>query len=182
MMSTVDPADETPDGEVGSDAGLLGRLPRERPQNATRRRTAAREAAKRNGSAPSASERRRAASQALDAPQPTPAKRKTTARKAKASATTAKPKTAKVTAKAAPKAKAKARTAPRRATRTRTTDERPPVPPQGYESDGDRAQGIVRPPGGADLAATALEAVGELTRFSLSAGERFVRDLLGRRS
>jgi Meckel syndrome type 1 protein len=201
MMSTVDLADETPGGAGEPDAGLLGRLPRKRPQNASRRRASTHAAAETNGTAPSPAQERRAAGAAGKAAVKTkPAKRAPAPRKAKAGtksaarpAAKAKPRAAaKAAAKAAPAVKAKPKVAAKPAARKAPTKrprstpkpgaEPPAVPPQGYESDGDRAQGIVRPPGGADFAATAFEAIGELTRFSLSAGERLVRDLLGRRS
>ena len=54
------------------------------------------------------------------------------------------------------------------------------VPRQGFESVEERATGPVQPPGGAELVGTAVEVVSELAKAGISGGERVVRDLLGR--
>jgi hypothetical protein len=54
------------------------------------------------------------------------------------------------------------------------------VPPQGFESDGDRLTGPVAPPGMTELLAGVSEAVNEVAKAGISAGERIVRELLGR--
>ncbi|HSZ15167.1 MAG TPA: hypothetical protein VK790_14110 [Solirubrobacteraceae bacterium] len=70
-----------------------------------------------------------------------------------------------------------AKAAPRRAA-ARPAPVAEPAPRQGYECEGERASGSVRPPGGAELVATAAEIVGELTKAGLSTGERLLKDLL----
>jgi hypothetical protein len=54
------------------------------------------------------------------------------------------------------------------------------VPRQGFATEGERAFGPVQPPGGADFLATAAEIVNELTRASISTGERLIKDALSR--
>ena len=199
MMSSVDLADETPGGGGEPDAGLLGRLPRKRPQNASRRRASTRAAAETNGNAPTTTRASRAVKAARD--DTAPATRNARAPRGRQGARSRRrappPKRRAKQSEgqdvhreersdqarrreSAHQPRERARGSPHAAAPRQHV--RPPVPPQGYESDGDRAQGIVSPPGGADFAATAFEALGEITRFSLSAGERLVRDLLGRRS
>ncbi len=53
-----------------------------------------------------------------------------------------------------------------------------PVPKQGFECEGERANGPVQPPGGSELVATAAEIIGELAKAGLSTGERLVKDVL----
>jgi hypothetical protein len=79
------------------------------------------------------------------------------------------------TAEAAPKT-ARAEAGARR--RTSAKPPPAPVPRQGFESESDRARGPVRPPGGAELLASAAEIVGELTKAGFATGERLVRDAL----
>jgi hypothetical protein len=55
-----------------------------------------------------------------------------------------------------------------------------PAPRQGFESETERANGTVHPPGGADLVASAAEIVGELAKAGVSKGERLLKDLLSR--
>jgi hypothetical protein len=53
-----------------------------------------------------------------------------------------------------------------------------PAPRQGFESETERANGSVNPPGGADLVASAAEIVGELAKAGVSRGERLLKDFL----
>jgi hypothetical protein len=57
----------------------------------------------------------------------------------------------------------------------------PPVPPQGYETERDMEPGVpVQPPSTPELAASAVELVGELAQAGLSAGGRLLKDALTR--
>jgi hypothetical protein len=56
------------------------------------------------------------------------------------------------------------------------------VPRQGFESEADRAQGPVQPPGSAELVSSAVEIVGELAKSGISAGERVLKDVFSRLS
>jgi hypothetical protein len=53
-----------------------------------------------------------------------------------------------------------------------------PAPRQGFESETERANGTVNPPGGAELMASAAEIVGELAKAGVSKSERLLKDLL----
>jgi hypothetical protein len=55
-----------------------------------------------------------------------------------------------------------------------------PAPRQGFESESERADGSVQPPGGAELVASAAEIVGEFAKAGLSAGERLLKDVFSR--
>jgi hypothetical protein len=55
-----------------------------------------------------------------------------------------------------------------------------PAPRQGFESETDRANGTVQPPGGADLVASAAEIIGEFAKAGVSTGERLLKDFLSR--
>jgi hypothetical protein len=57
---------------------------------------------------------------------------------------------------------------------------REPAPRQGFESETESMSGSVRPPGGAELVASAAEIVGELAKAGLSTGERLLKDALSR--
>jgi hypothetical protein len=57
----------------------------------------------------------------------------------------------------------------------------PPVPRQGFEAEEDIKPGVpVQPPGNAELAASAVELVGELAQAGLSAGGRLLKEALAR--
>jgi hypothetical protein len=77
-----------------------------------------------------------------------------------------------------------ARRAPRARTRaTKGAANQPvvePAPKQGFESETERANGAVHPPGGADLVASAAEIIGELAKAGVSTGERLLKDFLSR--
>ena len=143
-----------------SSEGVLANLPRKRPQRSSPRRAAARrDAAMATNGTVATAER------ATTAPaRPAKAAPKPRRRKAPASSTGTRARSAKTAAK------------PRRARA------REPVPRQGFESDGEGMRGSVQPPGGAELFASAVEILGELTKSGISSGERLVKDLLSRLS
>jgi len=155
------------------DGGVLGKLPRTRPQRSSPRRAAARKAAG-------------AASVAASTPG-SPAPSSAAAPPANGSA----PRAATTTARRRPAQGAARRPkSPGRAAagaRTRSAPKRehvPPqgehVPPQGFECEEDAARGAVRPPGGIELMASAVELMGELAKSGISTGERLVKDALAR--
>jgi hypothetical protein len=154
MMSPVSPSSQSNGrADIGQDgAGVLGNLPRRRPQRASARRAAARGAGE------------QVKVSAVDAAARTPATPKRVPPKAAPSKTTgarAKPKTRTVSPK-----------------RPRAIAEE--VPRQGFESEEERATGAVAPPGGAEFLGTAAEIVSELTKASFAGGERLLRDVLSR--
>jgi hypothetical protein len=55
-----------------------------------------------------------------------------------------------------------------------------PVPRQGFESESESTHGLIQPPGGAELVASAFELVGELAKSGFSTGERMLKDALSR--
>ncbi len=77
----------------------------------------------------------------------------------------------------------------RRATARRTPKKRPVVkaespraPRQGFEAESEIETGkAVAPPSGLELAASAVELLGELAQSGLRSGERLLRDALARR-
>lgn len=158
--------------EPADSHGVLSNLPRTRPQRASPRRAAARKAAAAGAvdvarpSAPreptaGAGARKPASSNGRPA-QSTKDSRVRTARK---------PPTERVSA--APK---RTRSAPKR-TGTPTNE---PAPRQGFECEGERVNGPVQPPGGAELVAGAAELIGELAKAGISTGERLFKDVLSR--
>ena len=156
-MSDVDESDRpsgTPIGEVG----VLSNLPRTRPQRASARRAAARKA-------------RSPAREPSDEPAGAGKRPQIKAKPAKAVRTTAK-----AGARSAPTGAAAGRAGgPRNA-----ASEQEQVPRQGFECEGEGATGPVQPPGGAELVGSAAELLGEVAKAGVSAGERLVKDLLGR--
>jgi hypothetical protein len=55
------------------------------------------------------------------------------------------------------------------------------APRQGFEAESDVEPGkTVQPPGGAELAASVVELIGELAQSGLSGGGRLLKDALGR--
>lgn len=54
------------------------------------------------------------------------------------------------------------------------------APRQGFESESDRSNDSVQPPGGIELVASAAELVGELAKAGVSTGERVLKDVLSR--
>ncbi len=151
---------------AGESEGVLSQLPRTRPQRSSPRRAAARRASAAAQEATAASARSNG--------------------RATAAAAKAAPKTA-TAAKAAPKgAKATAKAAPKRAVKrpikstTKPFVVAEPAPRQGFECEGERTNGSVHPPGGAELVASAVEIVGELAKVGISTGERLLKDVLSR--
>lgn len=147
--------DQHGNGVTNDGPGVLANLPRSRPQRSSARRDAARS--------------KRLAAAERGEP------RKATVVKS-ASATGAPPKA---------KASSERRTKPRpdhpttqAARRTRLKRVEDPVPPQGFESDGEHATGAVQPPGSTELLASAAEALGEIAKFGFSTGERLLRDMI----
>jgi hypothetical protein len=168
-----DSADRTAFTEASSDgSGVLGGLPRTRPQRASARRAAARAARpapKRSGT-PTAPARKPAASTLRKAPAGKSRKRAPTSDGAPAG----QPR------KRAPTSGKASAGKPRK--RTQTPAERPPqmqVPKQGYEAEPETT-GPVQPPGGAELIASAAELAGELAKTGIGAGARALRDFLSR--
>jgi hypothetical protein len=155
-------AHATPDrpGEPSANGeGVLSKLPRTRPQRSSPRRTAARAAsaaaaAPVTGVAPVAS-----TAPARSNGSPSPRAKSPTARSSKKPAGTR-----------------SAGTRPPRATAANAIVE--PAPRQGFESETERANGTVQPPGGADLVASAAEIFGEFAKAGVAKGERLLKDLL----
>jgi hypothetical protein len=162
--------DNGPSRTEGESPDVLSKLPRTRPQRSSARRVAAREAASGNLAAAS--------------PAPTTPAGPAKPRAAVREKTSAAPRGAKVGPKVRPPSSsetAKARDTARtvaRSSRTRTTAE--PVPAQGFECENDRARGPVQPPGSSELAASAVELVGELAKAGFSRSERLLKNVLGR--
>jgi hypothetical protein len=177
-MSAV-PGPEESNGRPSAEAldqGVLSNLPRARPQRATERRVAARKSsAKRTKPAGRGAARERARASTADAPPADAAAVPASAEERSAGARAA-----------APGAKRARRTQSASKPRSRTGSARTrkpahePAPRQGFESEGERVTGPVQPPGGAEILASAAEIVGELAKAGLSAGERVLRDVLGR--
>jgi hypothetical protein len=178
-MSAV-PTPEDSNGRPSAEAveqGVLSNLPRTRPQRATERRIAARNATKQRSG--KGEPRKRASSRkgrtGAAGATGTASKADPASATEKAGAATAEAKRA-ARPKPAPARKPRARSEPAR-TRVRTQE---PAPRQGFEAEGERASGPVQPPGGAELVASAAEIVSEIAKAGLSAGERAVRDLFSR--
>jgi hypothetical protein len=157
------PARATPDRPGNASAngeGVLSKLPRTRPQRSSPRRTAA-----------------RAASAAAAAPVTGVAPAASTA-PARSHGRSSSPRAKSATARS-PKKPAGARDARTRTARpaaARVSIE--PAPRQGFESETERANGTVQPPGGADLVASAAEIFGEFAKAGVAKGERLLKDLL----
>jgi hypothetical protein len=134
--------------------GVLSNLPRTRPQRASARRAAARTAATK-AAAPGAP-----ADPTDGATLARPARKRRSEAGHKPSAVR-------------PGGASAKRQAPK-------PDPGPPVPRQGFESEGERASGPVHPPGGTELVASAAEIIGELAKAGLSTGERLFKDVLSR--
>ncbi len=142
--------------DPSGDAGVLGRLPRTRPQRLSPRRAAARKSSAPAAGATAGTANGAAPGTAASATAPRVRSGQRAARKAKPSARGG--------------TGARARSA-------RVLEE---IPPQGYECEDDAARGAVRPPGGLELVASAVELVGEFAKSGISTGERLVKDALSR--
>jgi hypothetical protein len=178
-----------------NEGGVLGNLPRTRPQRATPRRAAAREAASSNGGPPGRAGRSISTASTSDKAargrrkaQPAKGAVRTEAKRGAAQAARG---PAAVADSAATKQARAAGSATRssnepRARRSpaakhtgsphRSLSAEQPAPRQGYECEGERAEGPVQPPGGPELLASAAELVGELAKAGISVGERLLRD------
>ncbi len=204
-----DSADRTSSAEtLPEGSGVLGGLPRTRPQRTSARRAAARAARP---------DQKQADARASDFPEPavngrpaeTPAapsspgtaQRGTSQRKAPATrARTRTPSTDKAPANTdkapaeQPRKRAAARARPQTPSTSKAPTERPPkqasaaagrpvreqVPKQGYEADEAEASGPVQPPGGVELLASAAELAAELAKTGVSAGARALKDFISR--
>ena len=145
----------------GEGPGVLGNLPRTRPQRASPRRAAARRSAGENAGGDRTT-------------RPAPA----------ADAAPAETATGTDGRRGAGRRASRSRTAKRAGggsrRQKRSVAKLDAVPPQGYEADDDAATGAVRPPGGAELVLSAAEIVGELAKAGLSRSERLIKDALSR--
>jgi hypothetical protein len=150
--------DQPTDGQ-----GVLSNLPRTRPQRVSARRAAARKATTKAvaaKTAPASSNGKPAREAVRAATSPAPAKKR----------------------KPAPASEPAAAKPSRNSVKRKVVkpDPLPPVPRQGFESEGERTAGPVHPPGGAELVASAAEIVGELAKAGFSTGERLFKDVLAR--
>jgi hypothetical protein len=193
MMSAVSGPSESKGTQESAEngAGVLANLPRTRPQRASARRTAARRSAsgtqqpprpkKDDGTKKTTKPVKVAGSNGRAATGPKPVA------KPKAKTGTKAAGTAKRSASASSRARRPAAKPPKatatKAARPRRTTKAPvaeSIPRQGFESEEERATGAVQPPGGTELVSTAAEILGELTKASISGGERLLRDVLSR--
>jgi hypothetical protein len=188
-----------------NEGGVLGNLPRTRPQRATARRAAARNSASSNGGPPARAKRSTTAvprsadaartkhkSQAAQGARAAAAKPATPVAGGSPaggrgpaavvdSAATKRARTAGGAARSTSGPRARRTSATKReGARRRPLPVEEPAPRQGYESEGERAEGPVQPPGGPELVASAAELVGELAKAGVSVGERLLRDAFSR--
>jgi hypothetical protein len=149
-------------------SGILAGLPRTRPQRASARRTASREAAPET-SRTAASQQPNAAP-SRPAPAGKGAKASAPAKaEGKTSASGGRPKT---TAEGSARTKTRARVADNDSTRER-------APRQGFEAEPD-SLGPVQPPGSTELISSAAELAGELAKAGVNTGARVLKDFLSR--
>jgi sRNA-binding protein len=133
---------ENTSAPAAGEPGVMGSLPKTRPQHASARRKAAR-------------------SNAAAEPKP------------------------KATAEPKPKATASGGRAKgaKPATARKAKAEPPRAPRQGFEAESEVEPGkTVQPPGGAELAASVVELMGELAQSGLTSGGRLLKDVLSRLS
>jgi hypothetical protein len=142
-----------------SEPGVLGSLPRTRPQRPSRRRESAK-AASTPGTSPAGGAAK------------TSAKQRT--------AKTSTPKASSEKASAAKTSAAKASAAKRTTSKTPPPRRRePPAPKQGYEPMEEPKVGTtVHPPSGVELVESVATIVGELASVGLKAGARLLKDAL----
>jgi hypothetical protein len=174
-----DPSNDDSSSPVSEDgAGVLANLPRTRPQRSSPRRAAARASAKAKTRAKGEEAAKSEAAPTTATGRPAGAgKRRSPGGAGAKAAGTAAAKGAKATAGAGKRAGA---AKPRAARPARETPVVERAPRQGFESEGERGHGAVQPPGGAELVASAAEIFGELAKAGVSAGERVLKDVLGR--
>jgi hypothetical protein len=159
----------------GEGSGVLGNLPRTRPQRATPRRAAARRSA--GEKAAGATGERRATDGDGDGAQHSSG----TAAGTDASTESGRARNAtprRETGQRASRGRNGKRPAGGARRPKRSVTNLDAVPAQGYESEDDAATGAVRPPGGAELVLSAAEIVGELAKAGISRSERLVKDVL----
>lgn len=186
---------ETPksDGGEGARAGLLAELPRARPQRASARRASAGKVGTGKAAVhPPASKRRSPKTDrgGARAGQRSGAKaNRRSSSKADPHSAAAKERTGAVAGSTIlaglPRVRpqsASPRRAAARAARSRGSAHptEQPVPRQGFESDPERMNGPVQPPGGAELAASLGELAGELAKVGVATGARLLKDVLSR--
>jgi hypothetical protein len=173
-----------------SEGGVLGNLPRTRPQRSSARRAAARGAATspartrkttRAKATKPADAKRQSGTRAKAQAKPKVTQKRTveavTASSAAATAKGSPPTPRPSSAVRAKRVSAAKRVAPPRP----TAPLQEPAPAQGFECEGE-AEGAVQPPGGAELVTAAAEIVGELAKAGLSTGERLLKDVFSRLS
>jgi hypothetical protein len=159
-MSGPERSEPTPSGAANGQS-VLSNLPRTRPQRRSPRRGAAGEGATSTAGRNGATGRTATA---------TPGRAGKAKRQSPAAAHSRKRKTS-----ASPASGGRA--TPRRAGERRAQE---PVPRQGFEAESESAHGLIQPPGGAELVASAFEIVGELAKSGFSTGERMLKDALSR--
>jgi hypothetical protein len=168
------PSNAAPDrpGEPSANGdGVLSKLPRTRPQRSSPRRAAARAA---SAGAPAAGATPSSSKAEVASAAPARANGRASARAKSAGARAAKsPAPARGSTTKRP-----TRATGARASRAAAAASVEPAPRQGFESETERANGTVNPPGGADLVASAAEIVGELAKAGVSKGERLLKDLV----
>jgi hypothetical protein len=170
----------TPNGQgaLATDGqGVLSNLPRTRPQRSSPRRAAARAATAAAAAESTSASAAPASSNGRVSTSP-PRTATSTARRpagTRGSAKTRGGAGAKTRASASGQRSGSARPRP-----TRPAAHVEPAPRQGFECESERSSKTVQPPGGAELVASVAEIVGELTKASLSTGERLLKDVLSR--
>lgn len=160
-----------------SEPGVLGSLPRTRPQRPSRRRESTK-ASSGSDTSPASREQNSSSASAAAKGSAKPRARKTTAAKA----STAKASTAKATAgktSAAKTSTAQASAAKRTAPKAPPRRREPPAPKQGYEPmEEPKAGTTVHPPSGAELVESVATIFAELASVGLKAGGRVLKDAL----
>jgi len=186
------PASDRSNGRARADEpdeGVLSKLPRTRPQRATRGRLAARAAVGSDTDAAAAPRTARAVpTSGNGSPRPSDSSRpRTSARTRTGTRAPSSGRTAASTGAPAKAAGARTKAAGaqrkqqrRPASARRASPQLQPAPRQGFASESERPVGPVQPPGGAELLASAAEIVGEVTKAGIAAGERLFRDMLSR--
>jgi hypothetical protein len=177
MMCAMSDGMESPTGpnSDGEGSGVLGNLPRTRPQRASPRRAAARRSAGEKPGAAAAPARSADGDGAPRSPSPPVADAAGAATGTRRAGNTGGRRDA--SQRASGKRAAK-RTGGGARRLKRSAAELGAVPAQGYESEDDAATGAVRPPGGPELVLSAAEIVGELAKAGLSRSERLIKDVL----
>jgi hypothetical protein len=176
MMCVMSDGIESPTGpnSDGDGSGVLGNLPRTRPQRASPRRAAARRSAGEKAGAAAAPAR----SVDGDGGSRSAPESAAGARAATATGRARKASGHRETGQQASRGAAAKRSGDGARRQRRSVTRVEAIPAQGYESEDDAATGAVRPPGGAELVLSAAEIVGELAKAGLSTSERLIKDVL----